>query len=119
MKWSQRKRRTGIVAPDKVGGHRKFVLLPEREWLLACLAADPDLTLRALLAELHERGVKASYGALWLFLTLEGLTFKKSCSPASRTGHGSRDGGRNGKSIRGGLIPDGLSSSTRPGPRPT
>jgi transposase len=35
------------------------------------------LTLRALLAELHERGVKASYGALWLFLEREGLSFKK------------------------------------------
>lgn len=77
VKWSQRKRRTGSVAPDKVGGHRKFVLLPERDWLLARVAAEPDLTLRALLAELHERGVKASYGALWLFLTREGLSFKK------------------------------------------
>jgi len=28
VKWSQRKRRTGSVAPDKVGGHKKFVLLP-------------------------------------------------------------------------------------------
>lgn len=77
VKWSQRKRRTGSVAPGKMGGHKKFVLLPERDWLLARVAAEPDLTLRALLAELHERGVKASYGALWLFLTREGLSFKK------------------------------------------
>jgi transposase len=53
------------------------VLLPEREWLHARLAAEPDLTLRALLAELADRGVKASYGALWLFLEREGLSFKK------------------------------------------
>ena len=77
MKWSQRKRQTGSVAPGKMGGHKKFVLLPERDWLLARVAAEPDLTLRALLAELHERGVRASYGALWLFLTREGLSFKK------------------------------------------
>ena len=64
VKWSQRQRRTGSVAPDKIGGHRKPVLLPERDWLRARVAAEPDLTLRALLAELHERGVKASYGAL-------------------------------------------------------
>src|SRR5689334_7404662 len=64
VKWGQRHRRTGSVAPDKMGGHRKPVLLPERAWLHARLAAEPDLTLRVLLSELHERGVKASYGAL-------------------------------------------------------
>ena len=78
VKWSQRKRRTGSVAPGKIGGHRKPVLLPEREWLHARIAAEPDLTLRALLAELHDRGVKASYGALWEFLDREGLSFKKN-----------------------------------------
>jgi transposase len=78
VKWSQRKRRTGNVAPGKIGGHRKPVLLPERDWLHARIAAEPDLTLRALLAELHDRGVKASYGALWLFLEREGLSFKKN-----------------------------------------
>jgi transposase len=77
VKWSQRFRATGSVAPGKMGGHRKPVLLPERAWLHARLAAEPDLTLRALLAELAERGVKASYGALWLFLEREGLSFKK------------------------------------------
>ncbi len=77
VRWSQRHRRTGHVRPGKLGGHRKPVLLPEREWLHARLAAEPDLTLRALLAELAERGVKASYGALWLFLERVGLSFKK------------------------------------------
>ena len=80
VRWSQRHRRTGHVRPGKLGGHRKPVLLPEREWLHARLAAEPDLTLRALLAELAERGVRASYGALWLFLEREGLSFKKKRS---------------------------------------
>jgi transposase len=57
-------------------------LLPERDWLLARVAAAPDLTLRALQAELAERGVAASYGAVWAFLAAEGLTFKKK--PARR-----------------------------------
>jgi transposase len=78
VRWSQRQRQTGGVAPGKLGGHRKPVLLPEREWLLARVAAEPDLTLRGLLADLADRGVKASYGALWLFLEREGLSFKKS-----------------------------------------
>lgn len=77
VRWSQRQRRNGNVLPGKIGGHRKFVLLPERAWLHARLAAEPDVTLRALLGELNDRGVKASYGALWLFLEREGLSFKK------------------------------------------
>lgn len=78
VRWAQRQRQAGHVRPGKLGGHRRPVLLPEREWLHARLAAEPDLTLRALLAELHARGTKASYGALWLFLEREGLSFKKN-----------------------------------------
>lgn len=78
IKWSQRQRRTGSVAPGKMGGHRRPLLVAEREWLLARLAHQPDLTLRALLAELSERGIKVSYGALWLFLQRQGLSFKKN-----------------------------------------
>ena len=66
VRWSHRQRRTGWVASGKLGGHRKPVLLPERAWLLARVAAEPDLTLRGLLGELADRGVKASNGALWL-----------------------------------------------------
>src|SRR5690348_482818 len=64
VRWAQRYRKTGGVAPGKLGGHRKPILLPEREWLLARIAAEPDLTLRGLLAELHDRKIQASYGAL-------------------------------------------------------
>lgn len=78
VRWAQRYRRTGGVAPGKLGGHRKPILLPEREWLLGRIAAEPDLTLRGLLAELHDRDVQASYGALWKFLNREGLSFKKN-----------------------------------------
>ena len=51
-----------------MGGHRPRVLAGERDWLLARLAEKPDLTLRALVAELVERGVPASYGAVWRLL---------------------------------------------------
>ena len=119
VRWSQRQRRTGGVAPGKLGGHRKPVLLPEREWLLTRLAAEPDLTLRGLLSELADRGVKASYGALWLFLEREGLSFKKACSPASRIGLRLLGDGHSGANIRAGLIPRASSSSTKPGRKPT
>src|SRR6185437_11992903 len=49
---SQRFRSTGSPAAKRMGGHRPYALAGEREWLLARIAASPDLTLRALLAEL-------------------------------------------------------------------
>jgi len=34
IKWHQRFRRTGSVAPGKMGGHRKPVLAPHRDFIL-------------------------------------------------------------------------------------
>jgi len=42
------------------------------------LAAKPDLTLHALLAELSERGVVVSCDTLWRFLKRQGISFKKN-----------------------------------------
>jgi len=61
-----------------MGGWRALLLKSEREWLLARIAEKPDLTLRAVMAELAERGTPASYGAVWRFFASEGVTFKKS-----------------------------------------
>jgi len=60
-----------------MGGHRPLVLAQEREWLLARIAEQPDLTLRAIQAELAERGVVVSYDAVWRFYLRAGVTFKK------------------------------------------
>src|SRR4029077_16474636 len=51
-KGAHRFRRTGSGAAYWRGGHRPRVLAGERDWLLARLAEKPDLTLRALVAEL-------------------------------------------------------------------
>ena len=77
VKWSQRFRATGSAAAYWMGGHRPRVLVAERDWLLARLAEKPDLTLRALVTELVQRGVPASYGAVWRLLKAEGITVKK------------------------------------------
>ena len=77
-RWSSRKRQTGSVMPAKMGGYRKPILLSEHDWLVARLEAEPDITLRALLAELVDRGVAVSYGALWNYLEREGFSFKKN-----------------------------------------
>jgi transposase len=78
VKWSQRFQATGSAAAKPMGGHRPLVLAGERDWLLARIAEKPDLTLRAIVAELAERGVAASYGAVWAFFAREAITFKKS-----------------------------------------
>jgi transposase len=89
VRCSQRFRSTGSAAAKSMGGRRRLLLLPQRDWLLARLAVVPDLTLRAVQAELAARGVKVGYGTVWWFLRSEGLTFKKK--PARR---GARPSGR-------------------------
>jgi transposase len=78
IRWCRRQRTIGTCAAKPMGGHRRRILLAERDWLLARLSVAPDLTVRGLLSELGERGLKVSYGALWAFLAAEGLTFKKN-----------------------------------------
>jgi transposase len=82
VKWSQRYRETGSAAAKPRGGKKPYVLVGQREWLLARIAEAPDLTLRAVVAELADRGVVASYHAVWDFFAHEGVTFKKK--PARR-----------------------------------
>ena len=77
VKWSQRYRGSGSAAARPVGGRRGYAVAQERDWLLARIAEKPDLTMRALLLELKERGMVVSYYALWHFLQHEGITFKK------------------------------------------
>jgi putative transposase len=78
VKWSQRYRTTGSVAPGKMGGHRKPVLEPHRAFILEQIKRTPHLTLHGLKNELAVRGVKVSHNAVWLFLRREGLRFKKN-----------------------------------------
>jgi transposase len=77
VKWSQRFRVTGSAAPRPRGGNRPYALAEQRDWLLGRLAEKPDVTLRALVAELAERGVVVSYYAVWHFFEHEGVSFKK------------------------------------------
>jgi transposase len=85
IRWSKRARETGSVAALPMGGKRPFVLAAQGDWVLARLAEKPDITLRALLAELRARGVVVSYFGVWHFVDRAGLSFKKK--PAcQRTG---------------------------------
>lgn len=103
IKWAQRRRATGSLAPGKMGGHLRPKLEPERDWLLALVGREKDLTLHAILARLaEERAVVVSCDALWRFLRALGITFKKRRStPKSRTGPTLRAGGHAGRRSSG------------------
>src|SRR5690606_1883979 len=99
VKWSQRLRATGSAAARPMGRKQERSLAGEREWLLGRLEAVPDLTLRALVVELRDRGVTTSYGSVWRIVRDAGVTFKKK--PGS--GRGSSGQGRRGGGSGGGV----------------
>src|SRR5262245_9023160 len=74
VKWSQRARETGSAAARPQGGRPgRSKLDGERSWLLARLAEKPDLTLKALVGELRQRGVVVALDTLWRFLRAAGI----------------------------------------------
>src|SRR5690606_7996793 len=68
VKWSQRYRASGSVAPAKMGRYRKFVLEPHRGFIVERINQTPQLTLHQLKDELAARGVKVSHDTVWRFL---------------------------------------------------
>jgi putative transposase len=78
VKWSQRFRATGSVAPGKIGGHVPHKIKgAHADWLRARITAAP-FTLRGLVAELAEHGLRVDYRTMWNFAQAEGLSFKKN-----------------------------------------
>jgi transposase len=116
--WVRRQNETGSVAPGKMGGHRTKAISGEhRVWMLE--RTKRDFTLRGLVAELAERGLKVDYRSVWEFVHAERLSFKKKAwwlaNAIVRTSQGGEFSGSNIK-IASNL--SAWSSSTRPGPGP-
>src|ERR1700745_4401233 len=85
INWVRRFRETGGVLPGKMGGHRPKAIAGEHcAWLLFRIK-EKDFTLRGLVAELAERGLKVDYKAVLHFVHDEGLSYKKTCLLESRT----------------------------------
>ena len=87
VRWAQRFRRTGSIAAKRMGGNRHSRLKDERDWLLARVAAAPDLPLHDIRRELAARHVHVGYGTIWRFFAKEKITFKKNrlCRRAGST----------------------------------
>ena len=78
INWVRRQRTTGSVAPGQMGGHKPKAIRGEhRVWLLQRTRAG-DFTLRGLVAELADRGLKVDYHSVWNFVHDEKLSFKKN-----------------------------------------
>jgi transposase len=61
-----------------MGGHRKRLLEPHRALVIGRVKAVPDITLKALVAELAEQGIATSTVSVWRLVRSEGLRFKKN-----------------------------------------
>ena len=78
INWVRRFRDTGSVAPGQMGGHKpKSISGEHRAWLVA-RTQENDFTLRGLVSELAERGLKVDYRTVWNFVHAEKLSFKKN-----------------------------------------
>jgi putative transposase len=76
INWVRRFSETGSVKPDQIGGYRpKKIAGPHREWLMQ--RCRKDFTVRGLVAELAERGLKVDYRTMWEFVHAEKLSYKK------------------------------------------
>jgi putative transposase len=86
INWVRRLRETGSVAPGQMGGHKpKSIRDENRAWLVARIHGEQDFTLRGLVAELAERGLKVDYRTVWTFVHDDKLSFKKNRA-GQRTG---------------------------------
>jgi transposase len=78
VKWLQRLERLDDRCRARMGGYRRSKLEPHRDWLLAAIAAEPDLTLAALCERLTaDHRLKTDTGTLSRFFTSQGISFKK------------------------------------------
>lgn len=78
VRLGQKARAGGDLAPGKPGGVGRPVLTGAlATWVRERMQAKPDLTMRALAAEICAKGTPISHDAVWRFVRRQGLTVKK------------------------------------------
>lgn len=97
VKWMQRVRATGSVAPGQMGGHKPRKINGEHEVWLGERIRNRDFTLHGLVVELAERGLVVDYHTMWDFVHTAEFTYKKRrWPPASGTDRMSSAAGNSG-----------------------
>jgi transposase len=93
IRWVAQFRQIGSLAAKPMGGKRS-PLDAHKDWLLALIAAAPDLTLQEIRGRLAARGMMVAASSVWRFCDRAGLTFKKKPARgragAQRRAHGTR-----------------------------
>jgi len=78
IRWSERHRENGDVAPEKQGGDRRSHRIEAHaQVILDTVAASPDITLAELRETLATHGISASVTSLWRFFDRRKITLKK------------------------------------------
>jgi transposase len=79
VQWTKRLAETGCFAAAPTGGDFKSKAVEvHKEWLLATVNAEPDLTLAELQARLKAtHGLEKSLSCLWRFFARHQITFNK------------------------------------------
>jgi hypothetical protein len=117
VKWSQRHRATGSVAPGMMGGHRKPTLDAHKDFIKERIEQTPHLTLHGLKDALGARGKGLAQHRVAVPAPRRSDVQKKPSSRLSRRATTSPAGvGGHGRIVS---IPGGWSSSTKPGSKPT
>jgi transposase len=84
INWVRRFGETGSVAPGQMGGRKPKAIAGEYAVFLARRVWDGAFTLRGLVAELAERGLKVDYRSVRDFVHAEKLSFKKTVVASER-----------------------------------
>jgi transposase len=93
IRWKKRQDETGSAAPPSRKRKSRSPLEAHAPWLLALIAAEPDLSLEELTGRVQtELGLKTSSSAVDRFVQRHDLSFKKN-SARHRTGAARRGPG--------------------------
>ena len=84
--WVRRFQDTSSVAPGQMGGHKPKAIRDEHEVFLERRVREGGFTLRGLVAELAERGLKVDYRSVWNFVHAAKLSFKTSWKLSGQVG---------------------------------
>lgn len=97
IRWCKLEEETGSVEAKPMGGDRHSKLLDHRDFLLALVKAEPDLTITEIRGRLAKRGIVVGHATVWRFLDRENLSFKKNAA-RRRAGPAGRRAGPPGAS---------------------
>jgi transposase len=83
IKWMQRRRATGSIAPKPSGGSIS-PLEQHADFLLSLIAGRPDLTLDEIVVAMRKRRIAGSRSAVWRFFQRHKISVKKSLRAAEQ-----------------------------------